>query len=62
MNTTEKIKHLGVMYCSICGKEITNCEEYDFVQTRRKTTMFWHKKCYYQSHKGGAKDDCKRVN
>lgn len=61
MTAIAKIKRPVVMYCIICGKEIMTHEEFDFVQTKRKATMYWHKNCYSKSHKG-VKNDSKGIN
>ena len=46
MQTTEKIKRPPIMYCSICGKEIMQHEDFDFSQSKRHSIVYWHKKCY----------------
>ena len=38
METTEKIKRPPIIFCSICGKEILQHEDFDYSQSKRHST------------------------
>lgn len=51
METTEKIKCPPIIFCSICGKEILQHEDFDYSQSKRHSTVYWHKRCYNKARR-----------